>query len=169
MGWPQNLPGDCPWIHQPWLTNTPGFSYLCRTLLVSTPTPPPPSRLGFPPQPHSLGTSVSGGPKEQSMGWRGTRGGSPCSQAGTPLWGSLTVRHYLSRLRFPPFPRQLHSWHERVKSACPRQPMAARSAFAAPPNWRMHRVGGEEAPVPWDALKRLWLGSRATRTGSPRP
>ncbi|KAF3829226.1 hypothetical protein GH733_003490 [Mirounga leonina] len=35
--------------------------------------------------------------------------------------------------------------------------MAARSAFAAPPDWRKHRVGGEEAPVPWDALKRLWL------------
>lgn len=133
------------------------------------PTPPPGSRLGLPPQPHSLGTSVSGGPKEQSMGWRGTRGGSLGSQARTPLWGSLTVHSYLSRLRFPPFPRQLHSWHERVKSACPRQPMAARSAFAAPPDWRMHRVGGEEAPVPWDALKRLWLGSRATLTRSPRP
>ena len=69
----------------------------------------------------------------------GPRSGGDEPIAVPPDFVSLPV---FGTLGFPPSHGQLHSWHEGVKSTCALQPIAMRSAFAASPDWRTHRVGG---------------------------
>ena len=144
---------DGPWIAlQRRLPNVPGlFPAFAETLLVSS-------------QPLQTGGLhwgicwVDGRPVSERIGLeRGAAEAGPLAPRPGPRSGGnepiAVLPDFVSlpvsgTLGFPPFHGQLHSWHEGVKSTCTLQPMAMRSAFAASPDWRIHRVGGRRADAP---------------------
>lgn len=150
------------------------FPTFVETLLVNS----PPLQSGVPVESHTLCTTLSGGPEDPSMEWSGARGRSPCSQAVTPLQEEQ-VCCYLSRLGSLRFQGSSTAGREGLSQPAPASqwPCAApsrRCLIGGCTGW----AGGEEAPLPWDALKRPWRWqpvqiSQAHRDheqcGPPRP